>query len=230
MYRRAALAGMRIEAGHEDAWSGYAESVLQVVVQAAYHRFQTLRCDGRGYPAKWQVGGGQCHPQAGRGEHHYHLCGVALFRQVFRVTGKRDAGVVDDGLVHRGRDQRLKLTIQTAVYRPVECLQHVAGVGGVGLAADDFRGKLDGVNTDVSGLRCCFRLVGRQMDAAAQLTGAGFQQCRVADQHQFGLDTAAIQCQTQIRTDAGRLAGRDREAGYHCLHINAACRAYSSSR
>ena len=77
--------------------------------------------------------GCQRHAQAATGEHHHDLSRRGFFRQIFGVSGKSHAGIIDDAFVHRRRHHRGKLAATAAVQRPIQQLQHVTRIGRVEL-------------------------------------------------------------------------------------------------
>ncbi len=215
----AVLAGVGVEARHQDTRLFDAEFVLQLSIGAAQHGFQAWRRNGRRHTAQRQVGRGQSHPQAGSSEHHYHLLCGAFFRQVFGMAGKGYAGVIDHRLVYRGSDKRLEFAVKTAMDGSVERVQNVARIGGVRFASHHFCCQFDGFNADAACPWCASGLVLGEHGVALQLRSPRGQQPGVADQHQFGSEGYAFQLQTKVGTDAGRLAGGEGNPWYHCCCI-----------
>ena len=73
-------------------------------MQDADHLDEQVGRDGVGDSAQGQMSGGECDAQAAADEHHDDPVRAAVVGQVFSVAGEGEAGIVDDALVHRRRD------------------------------------------------------------------------------------------------------------------------------
>ena len=108
----ATFAGVGIQAAYCDHRFFDAEHFLQARVQDVNHAAQAFR---RNVPAdlgKRQVSRNQSDAQLTRDEQHDRVYIAAHSGQEFRVTGKRDACLVDDALVHRSGHQCVKSAVQ----------------------------------------------------------------------------------------------------------------------
>ena len=102
------FAGMRVQARHQNARRGDAETHPEVVIENAQRPLQTFPGDGLAHGGQRQVGGGQRDTQPGRGQQHDGLP-AGQVGDVLRMPAERDAGRIDDALVDRAGDQRAKL-------------------------------------------------------------------------------------------------------------------------
>jgi len=74
--------------------------------------------------------------QRPRGQHHHRTCAAGTLLQIFGVAGESDTGIVDDGLVHGRRNQRVEFAGERGIDSPIEERQHVARIGGIGSSRD----------------------------------------------------------------------------------------------
>ena len=100
----AAFSGMRVESGNQDARLRDTETALQIVLQDAQHAFQQRCRDGIRHLAQRQVRCRQRDTHSAAAQHHYYLRGMCLLGEKFGVSGKGNARIVDDALVHRRGD------------------------------------------------------------------------------------------------------------------------------
>ena len=202
----AALAGVGVEAAHQDIWIVDPEAPHQVVVQGADHLFQHLRGDGVGHGPQRQVGGGQRHAQAGAGEHHHRMAAGDL-RQELGVAAEGDARIVDDPLVHRAGDQRRIAALQAAKGGAAQGLQHIAGVAGIQPPRGRGAGQRDGVTVEAARRGGAVGTVpGQQFQGQVQALGAATQQFRVGHRHQGAGPGLLGDADRQVGPDPGGLA------------------------
>ncbi len=133
-----------------------------------------------------QVRGGQCDSQRAAGQQHHRTLHAAALRQVFRVAGERDAGVVDDALLHRRGDHGVELGPR-GIRRVARSssVEHPAGIACVEPAGVHRRGKghvldpemLAGRASGSAQLRCARAASRRCISQADDLeVGAGRRQ------------------------------------------------------
>ena len=111
-----------------------AESRAQIVIEDAQHPLQQLAGDRGAHVVQRQMRRRERDAQTRRRQHHHRMRAAGALGQIFGVARERDAGVVDDALLHRRRDHRIELAGHAAVDGAIEQLQHVARVGAIELA------------------------------------------------------------------------------------------------
>src|SRR5690349_11616106 len=118
---------MRIQARYSDAWLRNTEASDQIMLDDAQLLLQSIARNGTCDVFRRQVGGGAGYPHPPAGEHHDGPS-VCQLREIFSVTSKSNAGIIDDTFVHRRRYHRLKLTIAASGNSPLERLQHIGRI------------------------------------------------------------------------------------------------------
>ena len=210
----AALAGMRIEPEHGDAWPVDAELAAQFGVHDAQHAGQQCGRDRRRYGRQRQVGGGQRNAQLRAGQHHHHL-GAGAFGEELGVPAEGDAGVVDGGFLQRCGDHRGIPAGHAAVGSLGQRGQHVVRVARVG-PSGYFRRRQRHVSyaQRAGGAGVCRgAVVVDQIEVRAAARRRAFEQVAIGDRDQACGQRRAGQPHQQLRTDAGRLARGDGQPG-----------------
>ena len=75
--------------------------------------------------------GGQRHTQGSGGQQHDNMFGVCGAGDVFGMSAERDAGLVDDALVHRPGDQGSKAAGLAVCDCLVQGIEDIAGIRAV---------------------------------------------------------------------------------------------------
>ena len=148
----ATLPGVGVQAENGDARRGKGKPGLQISLQYLQGLPEQFRADRVRHRPQGQVGGCQRNPQARGGQHHYDLRRAGGRRQEFRMPGKGNAGVIDDGFLDRGGDHGVAAACEAGIYRGVQGVEHVAGVGGIELAG--MAGRIHGHRIDLQGAGC----------------------------------------------------------------------------
>ena len=165
--------------------------------------------DGIGHFAQRQMCRRQRHAHAATGQHHHHQRCMRLFGEEFGVSGKGNARIIDDALVHGCGDHAGEFAGQAALYCTAQGFQHIRGIGGIELSG--LRGMRQG-NMQHAQLAVLARIAGRvvvQLNVDAELRGTLLQQRLVGDHHQRLF--MPRQLQAEIGADSGRFACGDGE-------------------
>ncbi len=137
----AAFASVRVQSCYQDARLCNAEAALQIAPEDVQHVFQQWCGDCGRYIFQREVCGGQRYAHPCPDKHHDDMIGTGLRSEKFGVPGERDAGIVDDTLVHRCGDHAGKFTGLAALYGTAQHGQYICAVGYFQHAGLAWRGK-----------------------------------------------------------------------------------------
>ncbi len=189
--------------------------LVQVALQYAQRLLETGGGDLRRDILDREMRRGERDAQAAADEHHHHVVSPGARGEKFRVSGERDAGVVNDALVHGCGDHRGKMPGQAAVGGRFERLQHVGGIRRIKLPR-----RHRGPQRQVKDCHCARRegvaarcVRWQRMPCQTQLPRALREQAGVRDHDEFfGLRLLREQ-HAQVGPDTGGLAGGDGDHG-----------------
>ncbi len=167
------------------------------------------------------MGGGEGNTQHGRAtcQHHHHLFGAGLLREVFGMAGKVDPGIVDGAFLQRRGNDGIDPACLCGFNADVERVQHAAAIAAVERAGHHQLRKraIDDGNALAAEVRqatVAHRLQRRRNEVDGWINGVcrERQKCRIANQYTICFGTQLPCCTYgNFRSDAGRFATRDGE-------------------
>ena len=176
-------------------------------------RVERLGRDRRRDRRQRQVGGRQGHAQLRAGQHHHHI-GMRSLGEEFGMPAEADAGVVDRGFLQRRGDHRIVATGQAAVGCLGQRGQHMRGIARIRLAGyflDRPGGR--GARAGCRGGGSVALLPSSSISSmlAPQRAAARSSRSRSAIATRLAASGMAASLDKQLRADAGRLTGGQRE-------------------
>ena len=140
-------------------------------------------------------------------------CPRAL-RQILGVAGEGNAGVIDETVMHRRRDDGIEFMRESTVDRTIKDPEHEACVPHVELAGDAGRCERMVLDREAAGdMRRMFaRVINAQGNLRTHRLCALFQERAIGESYKLAVKRLRGDCEAQLRADPGRLACGERDS------------------